>query len=75
MSKKAPGEKGEIFNKLGKRNRSLQQTGKIVTGKVKEVITVAEDQNWRTYVANEVKAQRQWSYDWGFLIQGNVKFN
>ena len=40
MSKKAPGEKGEIFNKLGKRNRSLQQTGKIVTGKVKEVITV-----------------------------------
>ena len=68
MSKKVPGEKGEIFNKLGKRNRSLQQTGKIVTGKVKEIITVAEDQNWRTYVSNEAKAQKQWSYDWGFLI-------
>lgn len=41
-----------------------------MTGKVKEVISVAEDQNWRTYVANEFKQQRQWSYDWGFLIKG-----
>jgi hypothetical protein len=45
MSKKIEGSaKGEIFNKVGKRNKlALQQTGKIVTGKVKEVITVAED--------------------------------
>jgi hypothetical protein len=56
MSKKPlEGVKGEIFNKVGKQRGSLQQTGKIVTGKVKEVISVAEDQNWRTYVANEAK--------------------
>jgi hypothetical protein len=35
--------KGEIFNKVSKRTRVLETTGKIVTGKVKEYITVAED--------------------------------
>lgn len=58
MSKKVTvTDKAEIFNKLGKKNRdTLLKTGKIVTGKVKEVITVAEDQNWRTYVKNEARA-------------------
>ena len=35
--------KGEIFNKVSKRTRVLETTGKIVTGKVKEIISVAED--------------------------------
>jgi hypothetical protein len=64
MSRKVTAEdKLEIFNKLkvGKRPNALKETGKIVTGKVKEIITVAEDQNWRTYVANELTAQKQWS--------------
>jgi hypothetical protein len=43
-----------------------------VTGKVKEIITVAEDQNWRTYVTNEIKAQKQWTHDWGFLVKSNI---
>ncbi len=56
-------DKLEIFNKLkaAQRPNALKETGKIVTGKIKEIITVSEDQNWRTYVANEIKAQKQWS--------------
>jgi len=58
MSKKVTvTDKAEIFNRLGKRNReTLLKTGKIVTGKVKEVVAVTEDQNWRTYVKNEARA-------------------
>jgi hypothetical protein len=64
MSRKVTAEdKLEIFNKLkaAQRPNALKETGKIVTGKIKEIITVSEDQNWRTYVANEIKAQKQWS--------------
>ena len=64
MSRKVTAEdKLEIFNKLkaGNKPSTLKETGKIVTGKIKEIITVAEDQNWRTYVANEIKAQKQWT--------------
>lgn len=75
MSRKVTNEdKLEIFNKLtvGKKPNALRETGKIVTGKVKEIITVAEDQNWRTYVTNEMKAQKQWTHDWGFLVKSNI---
>ena len=75
MSRKVTAEdKLEIFNKLtgGKRPNALRETGKIVTGKIKEIISVAEDQNWRTYVANEIKAEKQWSKDWGFLVKSNI---
>ena len=64
MSRKVTAEdKLEIFNKLkrDKKPNVLKDTGKIVTGKVKEINTVAEDQNWKTYVTNEIKAEKQWT--------------
>ena len=29
---------------------------------------VADDQNWRSYVANELKGADAWGQDWGFLV-------
>ena len=36
-----------------------------------ELSCVAEDQNWRSYVANELKCQDIWQQDWGFLAGGS----
>lgn len=36
--------------------------------KKKELNEVAEDKNWRSYVANEIKGADNWSNDWGFLV-------
>lgn len=42
----------------------------IVSGKTKVINPVAEDQNWRISVGNELKSADQWNEDWGFLVQG-----
>lgn len=46
--------------------------GEIITGKKKDISLVADDQNWRSYVANELKGAEAWTQDWGFLVtRGN----
>lgn len=42
--------------------------GDLITGKKKEISLVADDQNWRSYVANELKGAENWNQDWGFLV-------
>lgn len=37
---------------------------------------VAEDQNWRINVKNELKSVDTWTQDWSFLVQhGNRKYS
>lgn len=36
-------------------------------GKVPRLSVVAEDQNWRSYVAKELNSADAWNADWGFL--------
>ena len=44
--------------------------------KKKELNEVAEDKNWRSYVANEIKGADNWSNDWGFLVsEGNYNLS
>lgn len=42
--------------------------GDLIAGKKKEISMVADDQNWRSYVANELKGADAWGQDWGFLV-------
>jgi len=42
--------------------------GDLITGKKKDITVVAEDKNWRLYVANELKGVDNWKNDWGFLV-------
>ena len=42
--------------------------GDLIAGKKKEISMVADDQNWRVYVANEIKGAEAWAQDWGFLV-------
>lgn len=42
--------------------------GEMITGKKREITQVADDQNWRSYVANELKGADTWNQDWGFLV-------
>jgi hypothetical protein len=42
-----------------------------VTGaKRTDITVVAEDKNWRSYVANELACADRWHNDWGFLAGG-----
>lgn len=50
----------------------MKAGGHIVTGKVKEVQNVSDDQNWRAYVAREIKSTEVWKEDWGFLVKGII---
>ena len=38
-------------------------------GRKKEISIVAEDQNWRSYVHNELTSAKNWQKDWGFLAE------
>ena len=44
--------------------------GELITGGKgkREITQVADDQNWRSYVANELKGAETWNQDWGFLV-------
>lgn len=44
-----------------------EKAGEIMAGRKKEVSIVAEDQNWRSYISNELKCAEIWNSDWGFL--------
>ena len=41
-----------------------------VKSKRQDISVVAEDKNWRSYVANELACADRWHNDWGFLAGG-----
>ena len=45
----------------------------ITKGKRNEISVVAEDKNWRSYVANELNCAERWHNDWGFLQGGAIE--
>lgn len=47
-----------------------EKAGEIMAGRKREISQVADDQNWRSYVSNELKCAEIWNQDWGFLAQG-----
>ena len=44
-----------------------EKAGEIMAGRKREISQVADDQNWRSYVGNELKCAEIWNQDWGFL--------
>lgn len=45
----------------------------LTKGKRNELSVVAEDTNWRSYVANELNCADRWQHDWGFLQGGSLE--
>ena len=43
--------------------------GDFLPGRKKDISIVAEDQNWRSYIHNELKCAAIWQKDWGFLAE------
>jgi hypothetical protein len=41
--------------------------------KVNAISVVAEDKNWRTYVAKELNTAEKWNSDWGFMAAGAIE--
>merc|ERR1712110_270652 len=39
----------------------------VLNARKNELSVVAQDQNWRSYVANQLKCADMWQADWGFL--------
>ena len=50
-----------------------EKAGEIMAGRKREISQVADDQNWRSYVGNELKCAEIWNQDWGFLAQEEGK--
>lgn len=46
------------------------KAGDLMAQRKKELSLVAEDQNWRSYIANETNCADKWNKDWGFLGAG-----
>ena len=44
-----------------------------VKGKRNEISVVAQDKNWRSYIANELGCAEKWHTDWGFLAAGAIE--
>lgn len=42
-------------------------------GRRNELSVVAEDKNWRSYVAKELGDADRWHNDWGFLAGGALE--
>ena len=38
-----------------------------------DISVVAEDKNWRSYIANELNCAERWHNDWGFLAAGAIE--
>lgn len=54
-----------------------ERAGEIMAGRKKEASIVAQDQDWRSYITNELKCAETWNKDWGFLCaanQGTLQF-
>ena len=47
------------------------KAGEVLASRKNELSMVAQDRNWRTYVANELRCADQWNGDWGFLNQAS----
>lgn len=47
------------------------KAGEVLASRKNELSVVAQDRNWRTYVANELRCADQWNGDWGFLNQAS----
>ena len=45
----------------------------LTAGKRNDITVVAEDKNWRTYVAKELKSADNWNDNWGFLAGGAIE--
>ena len=43
------------------------KAGEVLASRKNELSVVAQDRNWRSYVANELRCADQWNNDWGFL--------
>ena len=43
------------------------------TAKRSDISVVAEDKNWRSYIANELQCAERWHHDWGFLAAGAIE--
>ena len=43
------------------------KAGEVLASRKNELSVVAQDRNWRSYVANELRCADQWAADWGFL--------
>ena len=43
------------------------------TGKRNDISVVADDKNWRSYIANELGCADKWQQDWGFLAGGALE--
>ena len=41
--------------------------------KVSDISVVAEDKNWRKYVAKELSTAEKWNSDWGFMAAGAIE--
>jgi hypothetical protein len=48
-----------------------ERAGEIMAGRKKEASIVAQDQDWRSYINNELKCADIWQQDWGFLCAQN----
>lgn len=46
---------------------------KEIAGKRNEISVVAQDKNWRSYIANELMNAEKWHADWGFLAAGAIE--
>lgn len=45
----------------------------LTKGKRNDITVVAEDKNWRSYIANELGCAERWHQDWGFLAGGAIE--
>ena len=52
---------------------SKPEEGAATGGKRNDITVVAEDKNWRSYVANELQCAEKWHNDWGFLAGGAIE--
>ena len=41
--------------------------------RVTDISVVAEDKNWRRYVAKELKEAEKWHSEWGFMAAGAIE--
>ena len=47
------------------------KAGEVLASRKNDLTVVAQDRNWRTYVAKELRDADQWASDWGFLASNS----
>ena len=47
--------------------------GDAPVAKRSDITVVAQDKNWRSYIANELNCAEKWHNDWGFLAGGAIE--